>query len=145
MDYADLAAQFLRSMRLLHLTRPHKAMSESMQGEIFVLQYLYKQGDHVLPGEISSVMNISSARTAAALNSMEQKGLVTREINTHDRRQILVSITQQGKDLAHKHHREVIDNTAMMLSLLGEDDAKEYIRITNKLADICGNKMKFGE
>jgi DNA-binding MarR family transcriptional regulator len=128
-------------MLLLRKTSPQKKIAESMQGEIFVLKYLFRKGDTVVPGDISDTMGISSARTAAALNNLEHKGFVTREIDKDDRRRILVKITPEGKAFAQKHLQDVIQNTAEMLSLLGEEDAKEYIRITEKLADICGNQM----
>ncbi|MDR0840274.1 MAG: winged helix DNA-binding protein [Christensenellaceae bacterium] len=141
MDYTELAAQLLQTMRLLHKTGPQKKIAGSMQGETFVLRYLFRRGSDVAPGEISSTMDISSARIAAALNSMEQKGLVTREIDKNDRRKILVKLTPAGCALAQRHQRDVIENAATMLRLLGDEDAREYIRITAKLADICKNKM----
>jgi DNA-binding MarR family transcriptional regulator len=137
MDYKQLAVQFMESMHMLHRARPHKRLNESMQGEAFVLQFLsYHQG-YVLPSEISNVMGISSARVAAALNSLERKGLINRQIDPSDRRRILVSLTLQGKQLAADKEREMMEKTSALLSLLGEDDAKEYIRLTRRLAELA--------
>ncbi|MCL2085183.1 MAG: MarR family winged helix-turn-helix transcriptional regulator, partial [Oscillospiraceae bacterium] len=82
-------------------------------------------------------MRVSSARVAAALNSLEQKGLITRQINKDDRRKILVGVTEHGKKMAEKHRQDVIGVAAKLLNLLGEHDAKEYVRITGKLAEIA--------
>lgn len=136
MDYIELATKFLQNMQLLHKSRPQKKITESMQGEIFVLHYLFHQGDDVVPGEISNIMNISSARTAAALNSLERKGFIIRDIDKNDRRRILIRLTEEGRDSAQKHQQELIQNTVKMLRLLGDDDAREYIRITGKLAEL---------
>jgi hypothetical protein len=38
--------------------------------------------------------------------------------------------------VAEKHHQEVLAFAERMLCLLGEDDAREYIRITGRLAEI---------
>ena len=136
MDYPALATQLLDSMQALHKFKPQKHLNEAMQGEAFVLRYITMQNGDVLPGEISSEMGVSSARIAVALNSLEGKGLLTRQIDLNDRRKILVSITQDGRALAEKQERAVVENIANMLALLGEEDAKEYIRLMSKLVTI---------
>jgi len=136
MDYHALAAQLMDSMQALHRMRSQKHLNESLQGEAFVLRYIAQHSSEVLPGEISSEMNVSSARIAAALNSLESKGLITRQIDLSDRRKILVSITPEGKTLAKEQERGVMEGTAKMLALLGEHDAEEYIRIMGRLAEI---------
>ena len=52
----------------------------------FVLTYISKHGGSVIPSEISNEMGISTARIAAALGSLESKGLITRRIDERDRR-----------------------------------------------------------
>jgi DNA-binding MarR family transcriptional regulator len=106
-----------------------------MQGESFVLHYILHHEDSVLPSEICKIMGISSARIAAALNGLESKGVITRRIDTSDRRRILVDLTPKGKAMAEEQRQEMLENTSKMLSFLGEDDAKEYVRLTGKLAE----------
>jgi len=136
MDYEALAIEMLGKMQALRKTRPQKHINESLHGEAFVLHYIAQRGGNVLPGEISGEMNVSSARVAVALNSLESKGLITRQIDTSDRRKILVRITPEGKALEEKHQRIVIEGAAKLLALLGERDAVEYIRITGRLAEL---------
>lgn len=134
MDYRELAAELIENLFILNKTRPNKLVNESMQGESFVVQYIHRNKNSVLPGEISSRMGISSARIAAALNSLEKKGLVTRRIDTDDRRRILVDLTEKGRALAEEQRRMVLEDMTRLLSMLGEDDAREYVRITCRLA-----------
>jgi len=139
MDYAVLAAEMLEKMQSLRKASPQKYIEEALHGEAFVLHIIARHDEAVLPGDISAEMNISSARVAQALNSIEKKGWITRQIDANDRRRILVTLTPEGKSSAEKNHRAVISLAANMLSLLGESDAKEYIRITGRLADIISN------
>jgi DNA-binding MarR family transcriptional regulator len=134
MDYSDLAAEFLDTMTALRKAKFQKRLSESLRGELFILQYIVQHEGLVLPGAISHEMNISSARITAVLNNMEDKGLVTREIDKSDRRRILIRLTQAGRDLADRHRQQSISHMVHMLSLLGEEDAREYVRLTKKLA-----------
>ena len=136
MCYAELAAEFLNKMQSLHKVKSQKNITEAFQGEAFVIDYIARHGGNVLPGEIGQEMDVSTARIATALNSLEKKGLITRQIDRHDRRKILVGITQEGKDLAKKHRQAVMGVVTKMLELLGEHDAKEYVRITGRLAEM---------
>lgn len=135
MDYEKLASEFMEKMHLLKKAKPHHQFNESFHGEAFVIQYLSHRNCSVLPSEISQAMGTSTARIAAALNSLEKKGLITRQIDLSDRRRILVDITAAGKDLAKERHQEILERTSKLLSLLGEDDAKEFVRLTSKLVE----------
>ena len=139
MDFAQLAAELLQEMRMLNRASAHKKMTEYMQGESFALRYIAYSGGDVLPGELSSAMRCSSARVAAALNSLESKGLITRQIDTRNRRRILVRVTQAGRELAAEHQQMVTESAERMLRMLGEQDAREYVRITGKLAELLTN------
>lgn len=135
MDYADLAKEFMEIMHHMHMRKTQKQFSESMHGEIFVLNYIHRNEGNVIPSEISNEIGISTARVAATLNSLENKGWITRKIDVNDRRRILVDITPEGKEQVEQHFQIIMNTTTKMLEYLGEDDAKEYIRIMRKLAE----------
>ena len=134
MDYYALAVEFFKSLHALRKTRPQQHISESLRGETFALQFIALHEGPVLPGEISDEMGISSARIAATLNSLERKGLVTRRIDSDDRRRILVELTSEGVAQTQAHGHELLANIMQMLSTLSEEDAREYVRITSVLA-----------
>jgi len=46
-----------------------------------------------------------------------------------------VEITEEGKCVAEKHQKVVIEEVADMLRFLGEDDAREYVRIIGRMAE----------
>ena len=142
MDYRELAADFLKCLHAMRKAGPHHNINESLRGETFALQYIFLHEGPVLPGEISSEMGISSARIAAALNSLERKGLVTRRIDFSDRRRILVELTEKGVESAKAHGNELLDNTTKLLSALSEEDAREFVRITAILAQHAGSCIK---
>lgn len=139
----QLAERFLQGMFLLRKSGPQKRIAESMQGEIFVLQCVYQYKGELAPGEISNIMDISSARIAATLNSLEKKGLITRQIDLSDRRRIIVELTPAGEDRAEKHNQFVMEDTATLLGLLGERDATEYVRITERLAELIPKRTEW--
>lgn len=137
MDYNELALELLQNMqKMKNHAGPQKHIDEAMRGEHFVLQFIAFRKGNVLPSEISVEMGISSARIAATLKGLERKGLITRQIDTSDRRRILVNLTPQGEALAEEHYQKAVERTTKLLSLLGEHDAREYVRIIGRLAEL---------
>ena len=142
MDYSEMASALIKNLFHLKKNGPQKHIQNSMHGESVVLRFLSEADtDGVIPSQISTEMNISSARITATLNSLENKGFITRSIDVCDRRRIVVLLTQEGRAYAQQDMQQLLDITAKMLSFLGENDAAEYVRITGKLADMsdfCG-------
>lgn len=139
MDYNKLALEFLNNMGAVRRAKPQKNIDEALHGENFILGYIARHGGDVNPGEISQEMGVSSARVATALNNLEKKGLITRQIDLNNRSKILVGITAEGKELTEKYFQEILGVATKMLEFLGEQDAKEYIRIMKKLAEFKTN------
>lgn len=136
MDYDILATELLSNMVVVQKLKSQKNISEALHGELFALTYIARQGGDVNPSEISDNMNVSKARITTALGNLEKKGLITRQIDTSNRSRILVGITAEGKELAEKHQKTVLGMVTKMLELLGEQDAKEYVRIMQKMAKL---------
>jgi len=136
MDFRELARRFVNNGYSTFRHGPQKEIDASMRGESFVLFYLWQHAASIPPSDLSAAMNVSTARVATALNSLENKGLVTRRINTDDRRMILVDLTEQGRCLAEQRHADILDHTTRMFEQLGEHDAVEFVRIWERLAQI---------
>ncbi|WP_349108398.1 MarR family transcriptional regulator [Collinsella sp. CLA-AA-H302] len=101
-------------------------------GETPVLQYLSGVDDDVIPSEIAKKLKFSRARMSHILESLESKGYIQRRTDQNDRRRVLVSITEEGRDFAAKKNAESVASLSKQLSALGEHDAQELVRILNK-------------
>ena len=134
MDYSILAEKMLSlRARLSHLPAG-EAVSDACGGEFFALSLLLA-GAPSCPSALSRSMGVSSARIAALLKHLEQKGLVLRRTDEHDERRVNVSLTDAGRKLINERRREAIELVAAALRSLGEEDALEYIRIQQKMLD----------
>jgi len=134
-DYLELAQQFLLHGYASFRHGPQRHIDEAMRGENFVLMFLSQYHSSVAPSDIGTAMRVSTARVATALNALEKKGLVTRQIDTGDRRRILVDLTPEGRQLVETRQQELVYYTARMFEFLGEYDAKEFVRIWGRLKD----------
>ena len=139
MGYDELAIELMDEMKSLHSVKPQKHINEAFRGEAFILDYVASKKGGVLPSEIGHQMDVSSARVANALNNLEKKEMITRRIDNRDRRKIVIELTDKGREMALAHNKTVQDFISKMLSLLGEDDAREYVRLQKRLTQILPN------
>ena len=134
MDYRALAEELIAQTAPMMCHPRQKKLSEAARGEAYVLQYLLPRTE-VPSGEIAERMHVSSARMAALLNVMAEKGLVRRLPDAHDHRKTLVEITAQGREAAAVQREFVLGRMEEMLSQLGEHDAREFVRIIAKIRE----------
>lgn len=138
MSDEKLYLQFMMSIKSLMRQPFYSHFFSSVQGENYVLNYLLEHGNNILPSNLSESMKVSTARVARMLNSLEKKCYITRNINSNDRRQIFVSLTDEGKCSAKSCILKYQNEIKRILDELGEDDTKDLIRILNRLTEITG-------
>lgn len=134
MDYDALAAELLECNRSLFNLKPSRQLTQMVQGELFVLNYLSAHEAEVVHSrDISNAMRVSTARTAALLKSMEEKKWVTRRDDPRDNRQTIVCITEQGRESIGEARRRMLEGTVRMLEAIGAEDAENYVRIQRRI------------
>ena len=115
---------------------PQKQIGKHAQGECFVLRCLARSAKPLLPSDLSNLAQSSTARIAVVLNTLEKKGYITRAIDPSDRRRVLVSLTPAGAEYIQGVRRQLRQRMRVLLEELGEADAKEYLRITERILSI---------
>ena len=93
MDFFEqIAREQVRAMILNHARREDLSQIFS-QGEMRLLGCLNAGADGRTAGELSTLLDLSTARIAAMLNNLERKGAITRARDTADRRRVVVRLT----------------------------------------------------
>ena len=133
MDYTALANELLGVRVNLLQVPASQQLSQMVKGEMFVLNYLVTHETIIHPKELSEKMAVTTARIASLLNHMEEKKLICRYPDPDDSRQIVVVLTQRGKEEIGKIRSRVLSFVSAMLEELGPEDAEAYIRIQKKI------------
>ncbi len=136
MERNNLAEILFQELRCNTSTSLGEILNEFNRGEIGVLGYLAFEKDEATAGELSEKLNVTTARIASILNSLEAKDYIKRTEDNKDKRKTLVVVTKKGKALAKKAKKEVIDKITKVINEIGEEEVKEYIRITLKIREI---------
>lgn len=130
-----LPGSFSACRRISCKSRPTSSFPRWCRGELFVLNYLATHETAIHPKELSKKMAVSTARITSLLHHMEEKGLIARSSDLSDNRQIFVRLTGNGVTAIQKTRAEVISRVSSLLEALGPEDAREYIRIQEKILD----------
>ena len=134
MDYSILAEKMLSVRAQLSHLPAGEVVSDACGGEFVALSLLLDNAPGC-PSELSRSMGVTSARIAALLKHLEQKGLVLRRTDELDERRVNVSLTEAGRELINARRKEAIGRVAAALRSLGEEDAREYVRLQQKMLD----------
>lgn len=106
-----------------------------VNGEEAVLYWLYTEERPLLSGEISRFMKLSSGRTANILNSLEKKGLISRERNSQDKRQVSVCLTEKGKKRIDTCYKECIQWCGDTLEKLAPKDVDTFLCLVEQILE----------
>lgn len=132
----ELAKEFLEEFYHLGRMTQSRTISHSMKGEAFMLLYLLQKGEGATPGELGRALKSSTARVAAALNSLERKNQVTRKTDQKDRRKVLVELTEEGRKKAEECRRVPEHMVTRLMERLGEEDAQSMLHIMKRINEI---------
>lgn len=108
-------------------------LSEGYRGMYFILRILYERKCDVVAGDLAKEMNVSTARVATALNALEGKGLVKREVDKQDARRVIIRITEEGEKAFCTRKNEVVTKLQPMIDKLSEEEIMTMLSLLNKM------------
>ena len=136
MEYESLADELFHIMSQFSKKPFQEQPRNFATGEMAILFYLNSIQNGATAGDICNYLKVTTGRIASALNSLEKKHFIERRSHEEDKRKITVYITSSGKEYILQNYEDGIVITQNILNNLGEEDAKEFIRIMKKLMDI---------
>lgn len=92
------------------------------------------QGIYV--SRLADDLSITPPAASRLLNSMEGKGLLTRTVDTDNRRNTFVTLTPAGRQILTQTAREMEESKRRLISRMGHEDITKLIELWNKLAGI---------
>ena len=138
MDFFEqIAREQVRAM-ILNNARREDLSQVFSQGEMRLLGCLHAGADGRTAGELSMLLELSTARIAAMLNNLERKGAITRARDEADRRRVVVRLTVQGREEVQTSYDAAVACLAEVYRRMGEDDTRELLRLSDRAGEIAG-------
>ena len=136
MTYTELAQELFRLRTLEYEKGSDAKIAYASTGENGVLYRLYiSETGEALAGDLARGMGLTSGRIANILKQLESKNYVVRSSGEKDRRKVYVALTGEGRAHIEEVYQGNLRDIETYLEKLGEEDAKEYIRILGRLLE----------
>lgn len=107
-----------------------------------VLRYLSEASRPVSAGEISHYMNVSTARVAALLRCMEEKGFIQKEKDPADARKTLVLLSESGTQEAEAIKRNFLETVSSAIDRVGLERLNTFIDMIDEINVIVSENFK---
>lgn len=141
LGYAEQLAKLFGEMGRL---RASDRLNKNMRGLPAVTRVLAMADGPISPSEIASRTGVSDARVANALRTLEERGFVERRQAAGDRRRVEVILTPEGFAQDERMRSDGLEHMAEFLSELGEDDARDLIRLMGRIERIMALRKEQG-
>ncbi len=133
--YVSLAEELMEVFDRRKRNMPHEDISASMRGEMAVMRLLERENRALTAGEISRMLKMTTSRIAAVLGALDKKALIVRSTDVLDKRRIQVTLTDKGLAMCQRKKQAALENISHALSQLGEQDAKDFVRLMGRMND----------
>ncbi|MGN1098895.1 MAG: MarR family winged helix-turn-helix transcriptional regulator [Christensenellales bacterium] len=124
-------------MRALCQTRNWKKLlgliDDGYKGMFVILRILQESETSVVPGELARLMNVSTARIARALNTLERKQFIRREGDKADARKVVIRLTEQGEQALEERKVVVERILEPMIGKLTEQEISTLFSLLKKM------------
>jgi len=86
--------------------------------------------------DIRGYLSISKGAVSQMLGSLEKKGYINRDIDKNNRRNLIVTLTPEGRGVLASQYDAFSGRLEKIISRLGADDVKQMITIVNRMIEI---------
>ena len=89
--------------------------------------------------DIRGFLAISKGAVSQMLGSLEKKGFINRDIDKSNRRNLIVTLTPEGRKALEHQYNAFSERLEKIISRLGEDEVKQMIKIVNRMIEITND------
>ena len=93
-------------------------------------------GKNVSTGTLAAALHLSQPTVTGILTRLEQRGLIERERSEDDRRSVLATVTEMGRELASKAPQLLRDGFCQELRVLPVNEQEQILHTLKRVAEM---------
>ena len=145
MDYSFADKFYTIGERLHRLMTQHVHLMAISKPEFFAMQtiaILKEKKQKINTAGLSEALGVSKSAISQTMNSIEEKGYITRTIDCEDRRQPMISLTDAGKEALMRGRESIYQNCMVCLDRFGKEKTEQFLTLLEELTTICEEQQK---
>lgn len=120
-----------------------KLVSEMPYNESLICNILYRAqlrapNRRLTATDLCNETKMLKSQMNRTLNSMEQKGIISRERSMQDKRQVFITFHLDRADAYRAQHEKILAMTDAVIARLGETKTGEVIELLKMISDTAG-------
>lgn len=154
MDNAALQLELMRVLQRFRSLHPFESTMDLPKGAFFMLemldghqrQYPHAQGMYV--SDLARRMHMSPQALSRVMKIVEGKGGVERTVDSADRRNTFIRLTETGEALHHAQRARMLAFMDRVITAMGQENMEQLLLQWNRLIDTIeseAQKMREGE
>ncbi len=108
-------------------------LEDGYKGLFVILKVINSQHNEVIAGDISKKLNISTARVAVALNTLEKKQYIIKRKSDNDLRKTVVELTPLGEAALLEREKKIQEVIESILECLNIEEQQQLFNILKKI------------
>ncbi len=109
---------------------------------LYCLKYKVDDNQGIKVSEISDLLNVTSPNVTQLVNSLENKGLVARDVDTTDRRVVQIKLTGEGEKVIKVAIENIKTSFIGLVDYLGVEDSNKLAELLAKVYNYRIEKLK---
>lgn len=108
-------------------------LESGYKGIYVILRILSDSDAEIVSADLAKLLNVSTARIATALNTLERKGYLERTPSSRDGRKVVIMITPLGTEALAAREEEVNGFVGLLFAKLTEEEQETFFALLKKL------------
>lgn len=133
MNKQKIAEDIYQRFDCLAAVKAMRFKDDEFKGIFVILRLLRKQNRAMIAGEIATLLQVSTARIAVALKTLESKKYIIKSKMKEDARKTIVDITNDGLLALKEREKNIVHMIESHLNKLTEEETLQFQHIIVKL------------
>lgn len=128
----EMAEEILKNVGQRSCKHLTSFLDEWTKGLYVILRMIKNSENEVVAGDISSALNVSTARVAVALATLDAKKWIKKHKSAKDARKTVVELTDLGNKVLREREEELIEIIKEFLEKLDDEEVIQLLNIIKK-------------
>ncbi len=116
------------------------------RSQLRMLMFVWHHGGEMSQHDMAEKMHITAAVVTVTAQKLESEGYITRAQSTKDKRHMVISLTDRGRDMVDRAHGTLDAVDTVMLQDFSEEEKYQLIDFYERmLANLCGREGEKNE
>lgn len=119
-----------------HYVKPHRGSTVKNPPHAVICLFILEKYEKISMGELADRMGVSNQQITRIIGQLEEDNCVRREVNGSNRRQVDVTLLEEGKSRAERYRELTLSMMRRRFSVLTENELDECCKLLTRLLNI---------